>query len=69
MSLVRVPELLDTIRVPKGHELRDTNRVVSLVRVPGSCPLTFWHDFDDPGTRFRDTNRVVSLNRVPGSCP
>ena len=56
VSLVRVPELLDTIRVPKGHELRDTNRVVSLesCRVPESCP---WES-------LRDTNskKIVSLD-------
>ena len=70
VSLVRVPELLDSIRVPKGHKLRDTNRVVSLVRVPelsGTILTTQGHiQGHDSGTRHdsRDTTRFVSL-KVP----
>ena len=52
----------------QGHD-----RVMSLNRVPGSCPWTFWHDCDDSGTRsgtrFRDMivscPWIVSLVLVP----
>ena len=70
LNRVQILGLSDTIRVPKGHGLRDTNRVMSLVRVPelsGTILTTQGHvQGHDSGTRHdsRDTTRFVSL-KVP----
>ena len=70
MSLILVPEILDTIRVPKGHELRDTNRVVSLNRVPspsssieGNPQLGLDYPVEDPppGVHLASEGAIYSL--------